>query len=92
MNTTITAEKLEHYFRITGEALTMAKAHINDERRRAAEECLDMAQRYYHDASHFKSKDDWVDAFAALSYAHGWLDCGARNGFFDVTDNRLFTV
>ena len=33
-----------------------------------------------------------VNAFAALNYAHGWLDSGARIGLFDVKDSRLFTV
>jgi hypothetical protein len=34
-----------------------------------------------------------VTAFAALNYAHGWLDAGARLGLFDVgKDNVLFTV
>jgi hypothetical protein len=34
-----------------------------------------------------------VNAFAALNYAHGWLDAGARLGLFDVDhDSTLFTV
>ena len=57
-----------------------------------AEEVLDMAERYYSDAGHFKEKGDVVTAFAALNYAHGWLDCGARMGLFKVKDSRLFTV
>ena len=41
----------------------------------------------------FAKKGDLVTAFAALNYAHGWLDAGARLGFFDVgKDNVLFTV
>jgi hypothetical protein len=52
-----------------------------------------MAQRYYADAQHFAEKGDTVTAFAALNYAHGWLDAGARLGLFDVgRDNVLFTV
>ena len=36
---------------------------------------------------------DIVTAFAALNYAHGWLDAGARIGLFDVGhDSELFTV
>jgi|TARA_B100001971_G_C18172679_1_gene528113 hypothetical protein len=54
---------------------------------------LDMASRYYSDAQHFADKGDKVNAFAALNYAHGWLDAGARLGLFDVDgDNVLFTV
>jgi len=31
-----------------------------------------------------------VTAFAALNYAHGFLDAGARMKLFDVKDSRLF--
>jgi len=51
-----------------------------------------MIQRYIKDAYHFYEKKDFVNAFAALNYAHGWLDCGARIGIFDVHDSELFTV
>ena len=51
-----------------------------------------MASRYYTDAGHFRKHKDYVLAFAALNYAHGWLDAGARIGLFDVHDSRIFTV
>ncbi len=93
MNSTITKEKLEHYFSITGEALEKVKDALDQERLEQAEDFLDMAQRYFDDANHFyKEKEDMVLAFAALNYAHGWLDAGARIGLFKVTDSRLFTV
>ena len=42
---------------------------------------------------HFEEKGEQLTAFAALNYAHGWLDAGARLGLFDVDgDNELFTV
>ena len=93
MSSEITDEKLDKYFAITGEAMKMAKTSKNrtsltDERL----DFLDMIDRYYSDASHFRSKNDYVNAFAALNYAHGWLDAGARLGMFDVHDSRLFTV
>ena len=53
---------------------------------------LDMIKRYVADAHHFEEKGDVVNAFAALNYAHGWLDAGARLGIFDVHDSKLFTV
>ena len=56
------------------------------------EDFLDMIKRYILDAEHFAQKDDKVNAFAALNYAHGWLDAGARIGLFDVHDSSLFTV
>lgn len=92
-NNKITKEKLEHYFDLTGEALKMAKESGNRTDLAAErEDFLDMIQRYYDDARHFDKKGDIVNAFAALSYAHGWLDAGARLGIFDVHDSRLFTV
>ena len=91
----ITEEKLAKYFDITTRAL--AKVKIADKKeinfKKAAEDFLDMATRYANDAKHFKEKGDMVTAFAALNYAHGWLDAGARLGLFDVDgDNELFVV
>ena len=91
MNTTVTEEKLTKYFTITGEALAMATAAEKTNEEQAAD-FLDMASRYYSDAKHFKDKGDYVLAFAALNYAHGWLDAGARIRLFKVNDSRLFTV
>jgi len=89
----ITEQKLRKYFNITETALTMAKESGN--RTKLTEErldFLDMIERYVSDAHHFKNNDDWINAFAALNYAHGWLDSGARLGIFDVHDDVLFTV
>ena len=85
----ITQDKLEKYLKITATALAKAKEAFDGEH---AEEIWDMANRYYKDAKHFKEKGDYVNAFAAINYAHGWLDCGARLGHFDVHDSTLFTV
>ena len=61
--------------------------------KRIAEDFLKMARSYFTDATHFAAKGDMVNAFAAVNYAHGWLDAGARLGVFDVGgDNRLFTL
>lgn len=93
--TKVTQEKLAKYFDITGRALKKVKIgkQKNLNWQAAAEDFLDMAQRYYSDAQHFADKGDLVTAFAALNYAHGWLDAGARLGLFDVDhDNTLFTV
>ena len=89
----ITDEKLQKYFEITEKALKKAKesgnrTNLTDER----EDFLDMIERYVADAHHFEKKNDKVNAFAALNYAHGWLDAGARLGIFDVHDSKLFTV
>jgi len=91
----ITDEKLEKYFSITSQALKKVKIVKKDkiDFEKAAHDFLDMAQRYYNDAKYFAKQGEIVTAFAALNYAHGWLDAGARLGLFDVNhDNQLFTV
>ncbi|MBW2963166.1 DUF357 domain-containing protein [Candidatus Woesearchaeota archaeon] len=89
---TVTKEKLEKYFSVTAQALEKAKNALDQERLPEAEDFLDMATRYFQDAKHFEEKGDLVTAFAALNYAHGWLDAGARIKLFKVSDNKLFTV
>ncbi len=91
----ITKEKLNKYFNVTGSALKKLKlvppkkTHLDS----IALDFLNMAESYYNDAKHFKENNDWVNAFAALNYAHGWLDAGARLGLWDVEhDSNLFTV
>ena len=93
MKNTISEEKLEKYFSVTKEALEMINEKgIDETRQHLANDFLDMAKRYFEDAKHFYEKEDWVLAFAALNYAHGWLDAGARAKLFKVKDSRLFTV
>jgi hypothetical protein len=89
----ITQEKLKKYFSVTEKAFELAKKSKNKtdlvvER----EDMLDMVERYIKDAHHFEEKGDLVNAFAALNYAHGWLDAGARLKIFDVHDSEYFTV
>ena len=89
----ITEEKLKKYFKITKSAFdkaSEAKEEINIEDSRA--DFLDMTERYIKDAFYFYGKKDFVNAFAALNYAHGWLDAGARIGLWKVKDNKLFVV
>ena len=88
----VTKEKLERYFDLTGRGLVCVKGHIIDGREKDAKDIIEMVENYLSDARHFEEKGDWVDAFAALNYAHGWLDCGVRLGVFDVDDDNLFTV
>jgi len=92
MEDKISKEKLEKYKRITSKALCMAKKNVARGMEKAGEEIIEMVENYVSDAEHFELKGRVVDAFAALNYAHGWLDCGARLKIFDVHDNKLFTV
>jgi len=51
-----------------------------------------MVSNYHLDARYFRKKKDFVNSFAALNYAHGWLDAGVRLDIFNVKDDKLFTV
>jgi hypothetical protein len=90
----ITEEKLKKYFDVAKNAFDKAKdsreAVKLDELKKAKSNFLDTVQRYIEDAKHFKENDDYVNAFAALNYAHGWLDAGVKLGIFDVNDTKLF--
>ena len=88
----ITSEKLERYFEVTRKALDEARnSHENvDITDGTRKDFIDTVERYLSDAGHFRNKGDFVNAFAALNYAHGWLDAGARLGIFDVDNPELF--
>jgi hypothetical protein len=93
MNNIITKEKLDKYFDVSKRALDMAKVAFDEERLEMAKDFFNMASSYYNDAKFFlETKKDMVLAFAALNYAHGWLDAGARIRLFKVNDSTLFTV
>ncbi len=83
---------MDEYFSITRDAMDMASENVEEKRLDEAEVILDMVSRYLSDAEHFREESNYVTAFAALNYAHGWLDCGARLGIFDVSDDFLFTT
>ncbi|MBR2254362.1 MAG: DUF357 domain-containing protein [Candidatus Methanomethylophilaceae archaeon] len=92
---TITDERIDRYLDITRRALDkiVIAAPEKSFNRRLADSFMEMATSYYEDAKHFRETGDLVTAFAAVNYAHGWLDCGARIGLFDVGgDDVLFTL
>ena len=95
MNDTITETKIDRYLDITKRALEKLNV-VTPERsfsKRMADDFLNMANSYYNDAKHFRESGDLVTAFAAVNYAHGWIDCGARIGLWDVgQDDQLFTL
>ena len=57
-----------------------------------AREIIKMVECYLEDAKYFEKQKHYVNAFACLNYAHGWIDSGARLKIFNVKDNKLFTV
>jgi hypothetical protein len=92
MENIITKDKIEKYFQLTSEALKEVKKNIIKGKEKYAKEIIEMVENYLSDAKHFKSKEDYVNCFAALNYAHGWIDSGVRLDVFDVKDDKLFTV
>ena len=88
----ISKEKLQKYIAMTEEALKIASTSINPKKKRNAEEILNMVSCYVSDAKHFFGKGNYVNSFACINYAHGWLDCGCRMKIFNVSDSNLFSV
>ena len=91
----ITKTRLDKYLKLTEKAITKSKISkkLTKKDMQIAKTYLNMAKNYLSDAKHFKKENDWVNSFAAVNYAHAWLDAGAIIGLFDVgKDNVLFTV
>ncbi len=91
----ISEEKITRYLDTTKLALDKLKIAPPEpsQMRTIALDFLNMAKSYYSDAKHFMEKGDFINAFAAVNYAHGWLDAAARLGLFDVDgDDQLFTL
>jgi len=92
MNDKITKEKIGKYKNITKKALEIAKKNVSRGKTKEAKEIIEMVSNYLSDAEHFEKKGDFINAFAALNYSHGWLDSGVRLDVFDVDDDKLFTI
>ena len=87
-------EKTDRYERLLAEALDAATVAVPEGTplHDAAGECAEMARSYLEDGRHFREQEDLVNALAAFSYGHAWLDAGARIGLFDVPEEgHLFT-
>jgi Uncharacterized protein conserved in archaea len=88
-------EKTDRYEGLLAEALDAATVASPEETplASAAADCEEMAQSYLEDGRHFRDEGDLVNALAAFSYGHAWLDAGARFGLLDVPrEGHLFTV
>ena len=92
MKNEITKEKIEKYFNLTETALAEVKKNIISGKEEEAKEIIEMVENYLSDAKHFEKQEDFVNCFAAINYAHGWLDSGVRLDIFDVKDDKLFTI
>ena len=87
-------EIANHYEKLTGKALKKVRIIVPKQSFlfEIAADFLEMARNYYSDAIFFKKRGDYATALAAFSYAHAWLDTGARMGFFETkADYVLFT-
>jgi hypothetical protein len=92
MQDRVTKEKIEKYRTITSKAVKIAKSSIVKGKEKEAKEIIKMVSNYFSDSEYFEKNKDFVNAFAALSYAHGWLDAGVRLDIFDIKNDKFFTV
>jgi len=88
----ITKAKINKYRKITEKALKIAKKSIAKGKEKQAEEIIEIIECYVSDSNHFEKKKEYVNAFACINYAHGWLDCAARLKIFNVKNRKLFAV
>ncbi len=91
----ISDEKMAKYLDITTRARKKLKiaSPVRSFDRRLAIRFLDTSESYFKEAVDYRRDNDYVRAFAAVNYAHAWLDGGARIGLFDVEeDDVLFTL
>jgi uncharacterized protein len=88
----ITNEKVEKYKKLTEKALKIIKKSIKKNKKNQAKEIIEMVENYLSDSKYFQEKKDLINSFAAINYAHGWIDSGVRLGIFNVNDNNLFTI
>lgn len=88
-------EKVNRYRQLTKEALNKVEIIVPEGTKefQIAADFLSMAKNYFSDAGYFEKKGDLINALAAYSYAHAWLDAGVRAKVFDGKyDDRLFTL
>jgi len=92
MQNRVTKEKIQRYRTITSKAIETAKSSVVKGKEKEAKEIIEMVSNYLSDSEYFEKNKDLINAFAALNYAHGWLDAGVRLDIFDVKDNSLFMI
>lgn len=88
-------EKVERYISIEKEALEKLRIAVpgNSFLNEFGKNAMQMIESYFSDAKHFRDRGDMVNAFAALNYSYGWIDCLVRLGVLDGgEDDRLFTL
>lgn len=91
MTETRLREKASKYEGMLSEALESIEPGAGFDNDKAVE-FREMAESYLEDGRHFRGEGDEVNALAAFSYGHAWLDAGMRMGFYDTDRYDLFTV
>ena len=92
---TVTLERINKYLDLTAKAVAKVSiiADEGTEGFAKGEDISGMVNAYHSDAKFFLSEGRGDDAFAAVNYAHGWIDCGVRLGYLDGKgDWQLFTL
>jgi len=92
MKNKLTKQKIKEYHQLTTTALNIAKKSILKGKGKDAKEIIEMVSNYLSDAKYFEQNQDFINAFAAINYAHGWLDAGVRLNIFKTKNRKLFTI
>ena len=91
----ISNARIQKYIELTAKALDKVSIidKLGTDNHSKAEDILAMVKAYHSDAKFFLEEGRGDDAFAAVNYAHGWIDCGVRLGYLDGKgDWQLFTL
>ena len=91
----VSLERINKYLDLTAKAVAKVSiiSESGTENHVKAKDILGMVNAYHSDAKFFLDEGRGDDAFAAVNYAHGWIDCGVRLGYLDGKgDWQLFTL
>ena len=91
----VSLERINKYLDLTSKALVKVSIidDVGTDNYAKAQDIIEMVKAYHSDAKFFLDEGRGDDAFAAVNYAHGWIDCGVRLGYLDGKgDWKLFTL
>ncbi len=91
----VSLERINKYLDLTSKALVKVSIidDVGTDNYAKAQDIIEMVKAYHSDAKFFLDEGRGDDAFAAVNYAHGWIDCGVRLGYLDGKgDWQLFTL
>ena len=91
----ISNARIQKYIELTAKALDKVSIidKLGTDNHSKAEDILVMVKAYHSDAKFFLEEGRGDAVFAAVNYAHGWIDCGVRLGYLDGKgDWQLFTL